>query len=77
MSTVANALEAIRRVVARLGAAEAARLSGIPYTTLHEAKSRGFTGRQVETFQKLADFAERYESEHPEGGNHNGEGKAA
>lgn len=64
MSTIEAALQSIRRVVGRLGSAEAARLSGIPYTTLHEAKARGFAGKPVETFQKLAEFAEGYERQH-------------
>lgn len=64
MSTIEAAIETIRRVVGKLGTAEAARLSGVPYTTLHEAKARGFAGKPVETFQKLAEFAEAYELEH-------------
>lgn len=64
MSSIETALQSIRRVVGKLGTAEAARLSGIPYTTLHEAKGREFVGRPIETFQKLAEFAEGYESQH-------------
>lgn len=67
MSTVETALQSIRRVVKKLGTVEASRLSGIPYTTLHEAKKRGFAGRPIETLQKLAEFAEAYERVHGQG----------
>lgn len=62
MSSIETGLQSIRRVVAQLGTSEAARLSGVAYTTLHEARKRDFTGPAVETLLKLADFAETYES---------------
>lgn len=64
MNAVEEALVAIRRVVGELGTVEASRLSGVPYTTLHEAKKRNFTGPSIETLQRLATFAEQYEREH-------------
>jgi len=63
MSAIDAALSTIRRVVDKLGTSEAARLSGVPYTTLHEAKKRDFVGPSIETFHKLANFAEKYEQE--------------
>ena len=64
MSSIETALQSIRRVIGSLGTAEASRLSGIPYTTLHEAKARGFAGKPIQTFQKLAEFSEAYERQH-------------
>lgn len=64
MTAIEEALQVIRRVVDELGTVEAARQSGIPYTTLHEARRRDFTGPSIKTFQRLAAFAEEYEREH-------------
>lgn len=57
MSAVDQALEAIRRTVEDLGVDEAARLSGVPASTLYEAKRRNFIGPSVVTLQKLSALA--------------------
>lgn len=57
MSAVDEALEAIRRTVSELGVDEAARLAGIPASTLYEAKRRNFVGPSVITLQKLSKLA--------------------
>lgn len=72
MTAFDEALQSIRRVVEKLGTVEASRLSGVPYTTLHEARKRDFTGPSIETLSRLANFAEKYESEHNDGSSNHG-----
>lgn len=61
MSTVERSVETIRRVHEKLGTVEFARVSGVPYTTVHDCQKRGFVGPSVETLIKLAAAAEAFE----------------
>lgn len=63
MTAVDQVLEAIRKAVADLGVDEVARRSGVPITTLYEAKRRNFVGPSVHTLQKLSAVAEQHARE--------------
>lgn len=59
MTAVDQAIAAIRQLVNDLGVDEVARLSGVPISTLYEAKRRDFVGPSVTTLRKLAEAAEK------------------
>lgn len=63
MSSIEQSIEVVRRVHQTLGAKELARLSGVPYTTIREAASRGFAGKPIETLIALVQAAEKVEAD--------------
>jgi hypothetical protein len=71
MSSIAQSIEAIRRVHSKLGTAELARRAGLPYTTVNDCQRRQFVGPSVETLLKLAEVAEQADaSADPEADSH-------
>lgn len=68
MTPVSEAIGNIRTVLKRVGAAEFARLSDVPYTTLREWEAQDFQARSVVTLDKLSAAAESYLAGHDDEG---------
>ncbi len=53
MTNIDDTIRLIQEAHADLGSPELARISGLPYTTVHYAAKRAFGGPAVETLRKL------------------------
>lgn len=61
MTAISENLDRIRRVHEKIGTAELARISGVPYTTVRECEMRDFGFKPLDTLEKLTAAAVEYE----------------
>ena len=66
MTPVTDAVDRIRLVEDKVGAAELARLSGVPYTTIVDWKAKEFRARSVGILEKLSKTADEWLAANPE-----------
>lgn len=59
MTSIEQAVDLVRETCDRIGPAEFARLSGVPYTTIRDWRSRDFRGPGTDILAKLLDAAQQ------------------
>lgn len=62
MTEISHTLEAVRKTAERVGLAEFARAADVPYTTVKSFSDRGWSHKNLEVLQKLADAASRLDA---------------
>lgn len=59
MTEISTATDSIRQAAEAAGLPELAREAGVPYTTVRSFAERGWSHKNLETFEKLASAAKR------------------
>ncbi len=70
MSEIATAVDTIRAQADRLGLAALAREAGVPYTTVKSFADRGWSNKNLDVVEKLAEAANRLALQEGSGDTH-------